>query len=198
MYIKEVVIGCIICAGALSYMTGGNVSETAVEDAVAKYGLSEAQTSFTRICASSIKNARLEFKHGAPTVSGCGCIASELGKKNLAKSPADYALRGDLMAVVADAASDESEAGMFDELNEVASEHSVTVIEAMTSMAEMSASMEYCGSRYKATKAIQPTGFKTTSQKCVQMSEAQKKQYRQIAAEHNLIFDEACGTMTRK
>ncbi|MEM9053786.1 MAG: hypothetical protein AAGB16_00545 [Pseudomonadota bacterium] len=65
-------------------------SEENFEKMTAHYNLNQPQIEFTRSCISSLSRHNKEFKGGAASYVGCGCMASKLAEDTVGGAPVDY------------------------------------------------------------------------------------------------------------
>ncbi len=175
---------------------GGANRENNVETVVAHYGLNADQEAFTRRCMDSLSVYDQTFKQGAKKYAGCGCMANELGNLKTVSSSQDYEIRSDLWSAMTKAADtgDSITSDYFATIGSIAQRHSIDTMDAMSYSSEVGDALSTCGS-------VQLSSERRVISKasdCRSLTEEQKVDSRRVAEQHNLVFDEKCGRLSKK
>jgi hypothetical protein len=94
MSLVKIALGLTVAGGLAG--AGYIMDKKGEKDAVAKYGLSTAQSAFMTACKSALSDGKKKFKNTSAT-EGCACIAGKLGS---GLSEAEYRLAGEMMKAV--------------------------------------------------------------------------------------------------
>ncbi len=189
----------LVGGGAIAVVViavGGANHEGNVEQVVAHYGLNADQEAFTRSCMDSLSVYDQTFKQGAKKFAGCGCMANELGNLKTVSSSEDYEIRSDLWSAMTKAADtgDSITSDYFLAISNIAQRHGIGTKDAMSYSREVGDALSTCG----RVQLSSERRIVSKASDCRSLTEEQKADSRRIAKQHNLVFDEKCGRLSKK
>ena len=200
----------VVGVGAFAWMS--TQSEKNFDRAVEHYNLNPAQIEFARSCMSSLNVHDKEFKGGAKSYTGCGCVASELASQNTSSTPVDYqSMARAFGSVVKFSEGDSNKAvdamGLMQELTTT---HGFSYSETMMVITELGTATDVCndarlpktsstavGTGRAAAQPYQPTitDAPSSGKGCDGLSASTVATLQQIADRDGKTLEQVCASV---
>ena len=200
----------VLGVGAFAWMS--MQSEKNFDRTVEHYNLNPAQIEFTRSCMNSLSVHSKEFKGGAKSHTGCGCVASKLATQNTSRTSVDYQKMALAFGSVVkfSEGDDNQSVDAMGLMQELTTTHGLSYGETMTVITELGTAPDVCksarlpkstssavGTGPKVSQPYQPTitDASSNSKGCVGLSADTIATLQQIADRDGKTLEQVCASV---